>query len=683
MKKIMMVFCLLGIFCEPLLAEEIKLTVPFLAQTPPGTWLHTMNCGPTATIMLDGYYNEKLISSDDIIALDDWLYEKGYIHPQLIEGAVYYDGNATNVSSLQSVLSGYFFLGPVVFNQEKDLLYLKDKLQKKNPVIVAVTINMDESEDGHFMLVVGMDDDEIIVHDPGKTAGAYNRYSQEQFLKSWATSNYASVLVDVSETTWHPNGALVQISGRQEQYQIIDGKIHYILNEAVFHAHDFDSNKVVFISTEEFQCYENSWSIDWQPYREFFSVAEVFYLMEKSSYNSTSCAYYDFSSELAFHSWQQNEFVESLSLSNAQTKYFDKCVYGGTLYLRDGTLVKPTFAVAGFGAGVVFVATNNGELRGFETGEAFQDLGYSKYPLLLAGAEQFFESFQNFGSLIIESETTVCLKENISGGGVVVEEDFIDQDGDGYNALLDDCDDASGTTNPGAIEFCDEIDNDCDGQIDEEVKNNCGNCDPVVPTEICNGVDDDCDGLIDEDVKNACGTCGLAPEEVCDNLDNDCDGQVDENLNCDFCQPEMEICNNVDDDCDGLIDEGVLCGSNQICSAGQCQNQQSPGQDVSEEEFLNCTITCPSGYRAYAWYGSFGEAKGTPSAVFSVDWATICQRGGAWIDFNCATIFPKEWFGYDPNLAVVQCDHDFAYYYPGLVDWGGEGELWFAYNCFD
>jgi sugar lactone lactonase YvrE len=63
----------------------------------------------------------------------------------------------------------------------------------------------------------------------------------------------------------------------------------------------------------------------------------------------------------------------------------------------------------------------------------------------------------------------------------------------------------------------------------------------VVPaaTELCNGLDDNCDGAVDEGLRNACGQCSATtPVEVCgDGIDNDCDGLVDEDCNCDFqCQ---------------------------------------------------------------------------------------------------------------------------------------------------
>ena len=64
-----------------------------------------------------------------------------------------------------------------------------------------------------------------------------------------------------------------------------------------------------------------------------------------------------------------------------------------------------------------------------------------------------------------------------------------DLDNDGY---FGDCDEENPDINPGAVETCDSVDNDCDGLVDEE------NCD---------GVDNDCDGQIDEDDGEA--MCGL------------------------------------------------------------------------------------------------------------------------------------------------------------------------------
>ncbi|MGK0361029.1 MAG: hypothetical protein ACI9U2_003347 [Bradymonadia bacterium] len=131
------------------------------------------------------------------------------------------------------------------------------------------------------------------------------------------------------------------------------------------------------------------------------------------------------------------------------------------------------------------------------------------------------------------------------------------------------------------VEACNDLDDDCDGRIDEGVLNSCGMCGPA-PVEACDGVDQDCDHRIDEGALNACGGCGAVPDEVCNGVDDDCDGAVDEAVAnaCGGCAGvRVEICNALDDDCDGIIDnmgDGPIaraCGTEiGACSAGveQC-----------------------------------------------------------------------------------------------------------------
>jgi len=175
----------------------------------------------------------------------------------------------------------------------------------------------------------------------------------------------------------------------------------------------------------------------------------------------------------------------------------------------------------------------------------------------------------------------------------------------GYTANSDDCNDEEYWSHPGLAELCDEIDNDCDGVVDEEltfvdfvpdsdgdgygaaagpIVNDCippeghvvdtSDCDDTDSSvhpgavEACNGVDDDCDGTLDEDLPlytyyrdvdgddygvpedsvTACAT----PDGYAD-LDTDCD-DTDDHIR----PGAYELCNEIDDDCNGLIDDD--CG---------------------------------------------------------------------------------------------------------------------------
>ena len=104
-------------------------------------------------------------------------------------------------------------------------------------------------------------------------------------------------------------------------------------------------------------------------------------------------------------------------------------------------------------------------------------------------------------------------------------------------------------------EVCDGEDNDCDDKTDENVPVGAvcasglpGACaqgtdqcqdgryqclaDEMGMDELCDALDNDCDGAVDEGLRNACGRCGDLPEDVCNGEDDDCDGDTDEAAMC-------------------------------------------------------------------------------------------------------------------------------------------------------
>ena len=98
-----------------------------------------------------------------------------------------------------------------------------------------------------------------------------------------------------------------------------------------------------------------------------------------------------------------------------------------------------------------------------------------------------------------------------------------DSDGDNYTAEWcggDDCDDGNGSIYPGATEVCDDLDNDCDGQVDEGDVCDCTDADGVGWCV----EDGDCDDTIPNVYPGHTDTRGRWKK---DGLDNDCNGIVD------------------------------------------------------------------------------------------------------------------------------------------------------------
>ena len=162
-----------------------------------------------------------------------------------------------------------------------------------------------------------------------------------------------------------------------------------------------------------------------------------------------------------------------------------------------------------------------------------------------------------------------------------------------------------GQTLPG-VEICDQVDDNCDGQVDNLAMGAClcapgtvqacyagpagtegvgvcaagqhtcnadglgwGACNgQVLPgDEACDGLDNNCNGAVDDALVGAelpcsagIGACNSAGVTVCEPMTGEivCNAQAG--------QPTAETCNGLDDNCDGAVDEGFSLGA--PCSVG-------------------------------------------------------------------------------------------------------------------
>ncbi|MFT5685609.1 MAG: hypothetical protein ACI8RZ_006563 [Myxococcota bacterium] len=197
----------------------------------------------------------------------------------------------------------------------------------------------------------------------------------------------------------------------------------------------------------------------------------------------------------------------------------------------------------------------------------------------------------------------------------------------GYVATATDCQDDDAESYPGAAERCDEVDNDCDGEIDEDVR-------------YAWYADADADGYGDPDSEYE--TCDPPPGYVSD--DTDCDDTEAAAYPGGF-----EVCDEVDNDCNGTVDEDV--------TTTYYQDTDADGFGVADTTTSACDL--PTGYAADP--GDCDDADGT----ISPNAAEVCDG----VDNDCdgdtdtSAIDASIWYADDdadgfgnPDRSATSCD---------------------------
>lgn len=228
----------------------------------------------------------------------------------------------------------------------------------------------------------------------------------------------------------------------------------------------------------------------------------------------------------------------------------------------------------------------------------------------------------------------------------------------GYLADNRDCDDNNALVYPEAAEYCDEVDNDCDGVTDEDSALDAqvfyldhdgdGYGNPFVGDRRCF----DGDGYVsnDSDCNDAEITINPDALEICDGIDNDCDLLVDDQDN----DVQDALLWYADGDGDGYGDGAAMLGCVEpipeaVLVNGDCVDTES-SIHPSATEWCGDTIdndcdglvdVADNSAQEVLWYADVdGDGFGDPSVVLGLN----CASPGT------ASIFPEDCNDQDPSI---------------------------------
>jgi len=237
---------------------------------------------------------------------------------------------------------------------------------------------------------------------------------------------------------------------------------------------------------------------------------------------------------------------------------------------------------------------------------------------------------------------------------------YVNLDGDAGNGCEYEC-----TVTNGGTEICDDLDNDCDGSIDESAidaptwyddrdgdgygraagarvdceaptgfvdrDGDCNDGNPAVypgATEVCNGVNDDCDDETDEglsfdrdgDGRYAIGSCATPADDCNDSEPRSYPGNV-------------EVCDGVDNDCDRTVDETGAVGCTTYFRDGD-------GDGYGDARSSQCTCMASGVFDVVNDRDCFdGNATANPAQTGYF----TSSRGDGNYDYNCNGVEERRW----------------------------------------